>query len=397
MNSKAKQATVIGAQMNLQGEMDIQGPATIAGHTNGVIRSSADIVIEQGGLVEGELYCQSVKVCGQFKGKLFCNKLIIVSSGVVDGEVSSHQMEIYDGGQFIGKRTKGPDADTLPDFTVNSEANDTADDETTVQAKQTVKAAKSSKPAPKIESAAESSDSLGARFEAQTAGASIDAASVSSSTAKSPTNAADELATESSSSNKLPTKYLVAVIAMLAVVVYIIGGPMLQSTSSTNSTSASPLTSPSTITSQTAKPLPVAKPAVESQAKPEVESEPTSNANDAVSDENTSAASDDLEAAEPTVSAVQKASEPKLFAAPDANAQTEKKRAPISVTQASQTASAVVKSADSVQNELADGIENKAEQATEALEKVAEPKLFNEEKDSSDNPQPAVQDDTAGQ
>ena len=68
-----------------------------------------------GGEIDGEVYCQELRVSGSLKGKLFCNKLIIVSSGVVEADVSSHDMEIYDGGQFIGMRTKGPDAAVLPE------------------------------------------------------------------------------------------------------------------------------------------------------------------------------------------------------------------------------------------------------------------------------------------
>ncbi|MDD8059714.1 MULTISPECIES: bactofilin family protein [Shewanella] len=117
MNNNNKGITYIGADMSLEGDMTIQGPAMIAGKTVGTISSSSQINIAVGGEVEGEVYCQEMRVSGVFKGKLHCNKLIIVSSGVVDGEVSSHQMEIYDGGQFIGMRSKGPDESVLPQAT----------------------------------------------------------------------------------------------------------------------------------------------------------------------------------------------------------------------------------------------------------------------------------------
>lgn len=117
MNNNNKGITYIGADMSLEGDMTIQGPAMIAGKTMGTIRSSSQINIAVGGEVEGEVYCQEMRVSGVFKGKLHCNKLIIVSSGVVDGEVSSHQMEIYDGGQFVGMRSKGPDESVLPPAT----------------------------------------------------------------------------------------------------------------------------------------------------------------------------------------------------------------------------------------------------------------------------------------
>jgi cytoskeletal protein CcmA (bactofilin family) len=114
MNNKNKGMTYIGVDMALEGDMHIQGPAIIAGQTKGKISSTDQIKIEPSGVVEGEVFCQELRVSGLFKGTLHCNKLIIVSSGIVEGEVSSHQMEIYDGGQFIGMRTKGPESSGLP-------------------------------------------------------------------------------------------------------------------------------------------------------------------------------------------------------------------------------------------------------------------------------------------
>ena len=114
MNNKGKGITYIGAEMTLNGEIDIKGPALIAGNITGTVRSSDQIKIELGGEIDGEVFCQELRVSGTLKGKLFCNKLIIVSTGVVEADVSSHDMEIYDGGQFIGMRTTGPEASILP-------------------------------------------------------------------------------------------------------------------------------------------------------------------------------------------------------------------------------------------------------------------------------------------
>ncbi|MGX9461244.1 polymer-forming cytoskeletal protein [Shewanella sp. A14] len=123
MNNKNKGITYIGVDMLLNGHMNIQGPAMIAGQTKGRIDSTDHIKIEPGGEVDGEVFCQEIRVAGLLKGKLQCNKLVITSSGIVEGEVSSHQMEIYDGGQFIGMRTKGPDASILPQIDPERFAN----------------------------------------------------------------------------------------------------------------------------------------------------------------------------------------------------------------------------------------------------------------------------------
>ena len=114
MNNKGKGITYIGAEMALNGEVDIKGPALIAGKITGIVRSSDQIKIEPGGEIDGEVFCQDLRVSGTLKGKLFCNKLVIVATGVVEADVSSHEMEIYDGGQFIGMRTTGPEASVLP-------------------------------------------------------------------------------------------------------------------------------------------------------------------------------------------------------------------------------------------------------------------------------------------
>ncbi|WP_076539721.1 polymer-forming cytoskeletal protein [Shewanella sp. UCD-KL21] len=118
MNNKGNGVTFIGPDTSLDGDMAVQGPALVAGKVKGVIRSTDQVKIEVGGEIDGELFCQELRVCGVFKGTLHCNSLVIVSSGVVEGDVSSHKMEIYDGGQFLGARTKGPEEGVLPQATV---------------------------------------------------------------------------------------------------------------------------------------------------------------------------------------------------------------------------------------------------------------------------------------
>ncbi|WP_445945968.1 polymer-forming cytoskeletal protein [Shewanella sp.] len=104
-HSKAADVTYIGVDAQLQGEIKLQSGALIAGQLQGVLRSTSHVKVELSGVIEGDIYCKELKVCGVVKGRVFCDKLIIVSSGVVDGSLACQQMEIYDGGQFIGTRT----------------------------------------------------------------------------------------------------------------------------------------------------------------------------------------------------------------------------------------------------------------------------------------------------
>lgn len=112
--SKGQGITFIGAGTRLEGEMMLESAALVSGQLHGRVSSKGQIKIEQGGLIEGELTCHELNVCGTFRGKLSCQKLTIIDGGVVEGEVASNQMEIFDGGQFIGSRKRGPEPVVLP-------------------------------------------------------------------------------------------------------------------------------------------------------------------------------------------------------------------------------------------------------------------------------------------
>lgn len=114
MANKVNGVTFISAQTAIDGEISLENSALVAGQLKGKINSAGRVEIERNGLIEGELTCHELRVSGVFKGNLICNKLVIVSTGVVEGDVSSHQMEIYDGGQFIGQRSKGPTPESMP-------------------------------------------------------------------------------------------------------------------------------------------------------------------------------------------------------------------------------------------------------------------------------------------
>lgn len=116
MGSKGNGVTFISASTSIEGEMQLAGTALVAGKLAGNIRCAGQIKIELGGEVSGELCCDELKVCGVFRGKVRCNKLVIVSSGTVEGEVLSHQLEIYEGGQFIGQRVIGQELEHLPEL-----------------------------------------------------------------------------------------------------------------------------------------------------------------------------------------------------------------------------------------------------------------------------------------
>ena len=98
--------TYIAQGTKITGESRFSGDALVGGEIHGTIQSESSITIEPQGLINGEVVCREIKISGYFKGKLQCEKLTITGSGTVEGEVASSQMEIFEGGQFIGVRVK---------------------------------------------------------------------------------------------------------------------------------------------------------------------------------------------------------------------------------------------------------------------------------------------------
>ncbi|AZQ11064.1 MULTISPECIES: bactofilin family protein [Shewanella] len=98
--------TFISPGTRLSGETRFEGDALIGGELLGTIHALAKVTIEPDGVVDGVLHCNELKVSGLFKGKLQCTKLTIANGGTVEGEVKCDSMEIFEGGQFIGIRTR---------------------------------------------------------------------------------------------------------------------------------------------------------------------------------------------------------------------------------------------------------------------------------------------------
>lgn len=105
-NNKVAGLTYIAQGTKITGESCFSGDALVGGELHGEIHSNGTITIEIEGLVAGDIKCKEIQVSGLLKGKLHCEKLIISGSGMVEGEVSSDHMEIFEGGQFIGVRVK---------------------------------------------------------------------------------------------------------------------------------------------------------------------------------------------------------------------------------------------------------------------------------------------------
>ena len=91
----------------------LQGPLYIEGQVNGNILSEAEVVIGPNGYVQGEVRASHMVVNGRVEGRIVCEDIDIMSSGVAKGELYCENMAIESGGRFIGQSFVGevPDDD----------------------------------------------------------------------------------------------------------------------------------------------------------------------------------------------------------------------------------------------------------------------------------------------
>lgn len=96
------QATAIGAETTIQGDLDIQGQLNIYGVVEGQIRCNSEVFIGETGRVNGDILAMNIRVAGYLNGVLECGQLTILDSGKVSGEAATDSFRIEEGGQFEG-------------------------------------------------------------------------------------------------------------------------------------------------------------------------------------------------------------------------------------------------------------------------------------------------------
>lgn len=98
------QLSFIAQGCELTGDFRFNGDVMISGKILGDIITQGNVVVEAGGEVNGDIQCQDVSITGLVKGTVQCQKLLIGSTGLFDGDAYSEKLEVIDGGQFLGQR-----------------------------------------------------------------------------------------------------------------------------------------------------------------------------------------------------------------------------------------------------------------------------------------------------
>lgn len=75
----------------------------VDGHIEGIVETSFDVSIGHNGSVSGMVKARSIYLSGELDGKIACERIEILSTGRLMGELISGELTIETGGKFIGQ------------------------------------------------------------------------------------------------------------------------------------------------------------------------------------------------------------------------------------------------------------------------------------------------------
>jgi len=94
---------VIGQKVYIKGELGGNGDVSVEGRVEGKIKLDKHLIISRGGVVKAEVSAEWVTVAGKLIGNVNAAKKVeILSTGHLEGDISTPNIVISEGGRFKG-------------------------------------------------------------------------------------------------------------------------------------------------------------------------------------------------------------------------------------------------------------------------------------------------------
>lgn len=104
MKPEGEETAIIAKGFKLEGRLDVAGPLRINGTVKGTVQSKSQVVLGETAQIEGEIHCGFLSVAGKVKGNVHCTeRLEILASGLVEGDINSPSLGIEPGGILEGR------------------------------------------------------------------------------------------------------------------------------------------------------------------------------------------------------------------------------------------------------------------------------------------------------
>ena len=102
-NKEGEVKTILGKGTKIKGDIITKGSLRIEGELEGQIKSKGDIFIGEEGVVRSGIEGKKVVIAGKVKGNITAKeKLELLSSGNIIGDITTNLLKIEEGATFVG-------------------------------------------------------------------------------------------------------------------------------------------------------------------------------------------------------------------------------------------------------------------------------------------------------
>ena len=111
-NGAAPAVSIIGTDLRIEGELHTAGVVQIEGTVVGNVRAEREVILAEGGVVEGDIHAGVALLGGKVRGSIVAAERVEVqATALVDGDITTERLVIHEGGKVNGHlRTGNPQA-----------------------------------------------------------------------------------------------------------------------------------------------------------------------------------------------------------------------------------------------------------------------------------------------
>lgn len=95
--------TVVGRGTLIKGSIRIKNSGRIDGHVEGGVTSEQDVIVGEGGVIEGQVVSRSAVIGGKVLGSIKASASVVLEKYAdIQGDIYTEQLQIADGARFNG-------------------------------------------------------------------------------------------------------------------------------------------------------------------------------------------------------------------------------------------------------------------------------------------------------
>ena len=96
--------SIVGPGTRIVGEIEVEGELRIEGTVEGTVRGKGEILVAEGGLVEGNIFAEHAVAGGAVRGAIFAETRVEVhATSEIKGDITAPRIAIHEGAQIDGQ------------------------------------------------------------------------------------------------------------------------------------------------------------------------------------------------------------------------------------------------------------------------------------------------------